>query len=157
SESSSESSSEGSASPGAGASASASTSGSGSGPARGGSATSVACSTCGATGALGVVAAAAPCENSSSVSLTVMLLRVDVETDALVVQPVPELIPLGGQIALVLLVRDDLEADLLDHREAEPVEAGELLRVVREDADRGQAEVGEDLVADPPLARVGRE
>ena len=34
---------------------------------------------------------------------------------------------------------------------------GQLLRVVREDADRRQAEVGEDLVADPVLARVGRE
>ena len=46
---------------------------------------------------------------------------------------------------------------LLDHREPEPVEAGQLARVVREDPDRRQTEVGQDLVADPPLARVGRE
>ena len=34
---------------------------------------------------------------------------------------------------------------------------GDLLRVVRQDADRRQPEVGEDLVADPVVARVGRE
>src|SRR5581483_3405705 len=73
----------------------------------------------------------------------------------LVVEPVPELIPLRGQIAHVLLVRSDLDRHLLDHGEAEAVDAGELLRVVREDADRRQAEVGEDLVADPVVARIG--
>ena len=79
------------------------------------------------------------------------------ETEVLMVKPVSELIPLGGQIAPVLVVRDDLDRHLLDDREPEPVDAGELLRVVREDADRGQAEVGEDLVADPVVARVGGE
>ena len=73
------------------------------------------------------------------------------------VESVSELIPLGGQIPPVLVVRDDLERHLLDHVEAEPVEAGDLLRVVREDPDRGEAEVGEDLVADPPVARVHGE
>ena len=73
------------------------------------------------------------------------------------VKPVAELIPLGGQIPAVLVVRGDLDRHLLDDREPEAVDAGELLRVVREDADRRQPEVGEDLVADPVVARVGRE
>ena len=51
----------------------------------------------------------------------------------------------------------DLDRHLLDDREPEALDAGELLRVVRQDPDRRQAEVGEDLVADPVLARVGRE
>ena len=38
-----------------------------------------------------------------------------------------------------------------------PVQALELARVVREHADRGQAEVGQDLVADAVVARVDRE
>ncbi len=73
------------------------------------------------------------------------------------VQAVSELIPLGGQIAPVLLVGRDLDRHLLDHRQPEAVDARQLLRVVREDADRRQPEVGEDLVADPVVARVGRE
>ena len=73
------------------------------------------------------------------------------------VKLVSELIPLGGQIPAVLVVRDDLDRHLLDDGEPEPVDAGELLRVVREDADRRQPEVGEDLVPDPVVARVGGE
>src|SRR4029079_9285983 len=72
----------------------------------------------------------------------------------LVVQDVSELIPLGGQIAPVLLVGSDLDRHLLDHLQPEAVDARELPRIVREDADRGQPEVGEDLVADAVLARI---
>ena len=38
-----------------------------------------------------------------------------------------------------------------------PSMPADLARIVREDPDGAQPEVGEDLVADPPLARVGRE
>src|SRR5215210_510552 len=75
----------------------------------------------------------------------------------LVVQTVAELIPLGRQVVAVLLVRRDLDRQLLDHYEAEAVDPGQLLRVVRQDSDRRQPEVGEDLVADAVVARVGGE
>src|SRR5205823_4970773 len=75
----------------------------------------------------------------------------------LVMETMSELIPLGGQIATVLVVRRNLDRHLLDDGEAEAVDARQLLRVVREDADRREAEVGEDLVADPVVARVGGE
>ena len=57
----------------------------------------------------------------------------------------------------VLGVGLDLDRLLRDDGEPEARDAGDLLRVVREHADRGQAEVGEDLRADPVLPRVGRE
>ena len=79
------------------------------------------------------------------------------EAQILVVQPMAELVPLGLQVAAVLGVGRDLDRHLLDDREAEALDPGDLLRVVREDADRRQAEVGEDLAADPVLAHVGRE
>ena len=41
--------------------------------------------------------------------------------------------------------------------EAEALDAGDLARVVREDADRREPELGEDLGADAVLPRVGRE
>src|SRR6185312_15420336 len=75
----------------------------------------------------------------------------------LVVQAVTELSPLGGQIRPVLLAGDDLDRYLFDDRQTEAVDARQLLRVVGEDADRRQTEVGEDLVADPVVARIGRE
>ena len=51
-------------------------------------------------------------------------LRLPVEAaQVLVVQPVAELIPLGGQIAPVLVVRRDLDRHLLDHRQPEAVDA----------------------------------
>src|SRR5579871_637249 len=73
------------------------------------------------------------------------------------VETVTELIPLGGQIAAVLVVRSGLEGYLVDDREPEAFDAGELLRVVREEPDRAEAEVREDLVADPVFAGVGGE
>ena len=73
------------------------------------------------------------------------------------VQTVTQPIPLGGQIPAVLLVRRHLDRQLLGDAQPVRLEAGDLLRVVRQQPDRGQAEVGEDLVADPPLALVGGE
>src|SRR5215212_3864553 len=70
-------------------------------------------------------------------------------------QPVAELVPLRLQVALVLLVRGDLDRNVLDDAQAEPLDACCLARVVREDADRRQAEVVQDLVPDPPLPCVG--
>ena len=72
-------------------------------------------------------------------------------------EPMAELVALGLEVAAVLGVRRHLDRHLLDHLEAEALDAGDLLRVVREDADRREPEVGEDLRADPVLARVGRE
>src|SRR5918994_4417296 len=82
------------------------------------------------------------------------------EARALVVElrdRVAQLLTFRGEVARVLRRGLDLERDLLDDGQAVAVEARELARVVREDANRRQAEVGEDLVADPPLPRVGRE
>src|SRR6188508_1188046 len=70
---------------------------------------------------------------------------------------VAELLTFGGEIARVLGGRLDLEGNLLDDRQPVSVETGQLARVVRENPDRGKAEVGEDLVADSPLPRVRRK
>src|SRR5262249_53576850 len=67
---------------------------------------------------------------------------------------VAELLTFGCQIACVLRIRVDLDRHLLDDRQAVAVEAAELPGIVREDPDGREAEVGEDLVPDPPLARV---
>jgi hypothetical protein len=72
------------------------------------------------------------------------------------VQPVTELLALRGEVPLVLRVGLDLDRHLLRHRETVALQAGQLLGVVRQDPDRRQAEVGQDLVADPPLSRIGR-
>ena len=61
------------------------------------------------------------------------------------------------QVFPVLGIGRDLDRNLLHHREPEPLQPDDLLRVVGEDPDRGQAEVREDLVADPPVARVRGE
>ncbi len=70
---------------------------------------------------------------------------------------VAELLTFRGEVARVLGVGLDLERHLLDDGQSVAVEPRELARVVREDADRGQPEIGEDLVADPPFPRVGRK
>src|SRR6266540_798980 len=79
------------------------------------------------------------------------------EAKVLVVEPVPELRALGLQVVAVLVVRRDLDRHLLDDRQAEALDARDLLRVVREDSNRREPEIGEDLVADPVFAHVGRE
>src|SRR5437773_11282920 len=72
----------------------------------------------------------------------------------LVMKLVAELVTFRGEVARVLLRRCRLDRHLLDHLEPESFDTGDLLRVVREDADRGQTELGEDLVADPVVAHV---
>ena len=84
-------------------------------------------------------------------------LQLRVEPQVLVVQPVPELPPLGGQVVAVLVVRRHLDRHLLHDPQPVALEARDLARVVRQDPDRREPEVGEDLVADPPLPRVLRE
>src|SRR4029453_12678891 len=83
-------------------------------------------------------------------------LVVVLEAAVLVVQAVAELLALGGEVALVLGVRVDDDRELLRDCQTVALQAGQLLGVVRQDPNRAQAEVGEDLVADPPLSRIGR-
>ena len=86
------------------------------------------------------------------------LLVVDhllVEGEALVVEGVAHLVALGPQVGLVVGVGRRLDRHLLGDREAVALEADDLFRVVGEDADAGQAEVAEDLGADPVVAQVG--
>src|SRR5215217_8910445 len=80
-----------------------------------------------------------------------------VELQALVVEPVPELRALRLEVAAVLGVRRHLDRNLLRHLEPEPLEAGDLLRVVREDPDRLEPELVENLRADAVFSAVGRE
>jgi hypothetical protein len=54
-------------------------------------------------------------------------------------------------------VRRHLDRHLLGHLQPVRLDARDLLRVVREEAHRRDPEVGEDLVADPPLPLVGGE
>src|SRR6202022_4665837 len=68
-----------------------------------------------------------------------------------------ELLALRLEIARVLGVRGDLERHLIDDLEAEALDPGDLARVVREEANRREPEVGEDLRADPVVPGVGRE
>ena len=78
-----------------------------------------------------------------------------VERQALVVQRVAHLVALGAQVGLVVGVGGRLDRHLLGDREPVALEADDLFRVVGEDADAGQAEVAEDLGADPVVAQVG--
>ena len=70
-------------------------------------------------------------------------------------QGVAEPVALGAQVGLVVRVGHVLDRDLIGDRQAVAGQAGDLLGVVGEDADRGQPEVDEDLGADPVVAQVG--
>ena len=78
-----------------------------------------------------------------------------VEGKPLVVQRVAHLVALGAQVGLVVGVGDRFDRHLLGDREAVALEPDDLFRVFGEDADAGQAEVAEDLGADPVVAQVG--
>src|SRR5256885_951607 len=80
-----------------------------------------------------------------------------VEAEILVVQLVRKLVPLGHEVATVLGVGRYLDRHLLHDRQAVALQPADLLRVVRQDPDRRQAQVGEDLVADPPVPCIGGE
>ncbi len=80
-----------------------------------------------------------------------------IEREALVMERVAELLALGGQVCLVVRVGDVLDRQLVCDRQPITGQPGDLLRVVGEDADRGQAEVDEDLGANPVVAQVGRQ
>ena len=73
------------------------------------------------------------------------------------VEAMAELRFLRLQVAPVFGVGRNLDRDLLDDRQPEALEADDLLRVVRQNADGREAEVGQDLVPDPVVARVGGE
>src|SRR5215212_3527343 len=72
-------------------------------------------------------------------------------------QQVSQLFPLGAQVLRVLLIRGGLDADTVLDPETVALEADELLGVVRDDADRPQAQVEQDLRADSVVAEVGLE
>ena len=61
------------------------------------------------------------------------------------------------EVGLVVRVGDRADRHLLGDREPVALEPEDLLRVVGEDADAGQAEVAEDLGADAVVAQVGRQ
>ena len=70
---------------------------------------------------------------------------------------VAELVTFRGEITDVLRRGRDLDRHLLHDLQAVALDAGDLLRVVREDADGRQAQLGEDLVPDAVVAHVGLE
>src|SRR5437588_9428105 len=84
---------------------------------------------------------ARPTRSRSLSTLQRLILQV------LVMKLVAELVTFRGEIADVLRRRRGLDRHLLDYLEPEALDARDLLRIVREDPDRRQPEVGEDLVA----------
>src|SRR6266849_55216 len=72
-------------------------------------------------------------------------------------EEVAHLLALGHQVALVALGGRNLDRHALDHLEPIPLDADDLLRVVREDAQAFRAEIDEDLRADAVVAQVGLE
>ena len=68
-----------------------------------------------------------------------------------------ELLLLGAQVADVLVVREILQRHPVDDRETVALEPPVLGGIVGEQPHGGDAEVDEDLRADPVLARVGGE
>ncbi len=67
------------------------------------------------------------------------------------------LLALGHEVALVALGGGNLDRHALDHLEAVPLDAHDLLRIVREDAQTLRAEVDQDLRADAVVAQIGLE
>src|SRR5215211_5151802 len=69
----------------------------------------------------------------------------------------PELLPLRPEVADVLRRRLRLERDAFADPQAVPLEPGALARVVRQQPHRADADVVEDLRADPVIALVRLE
>src|SRR5437867_3747113 len=68
-----------------------------------------------------------------------------------------ELVALRVEIVAIFAIRLHLDGLLRDDGQAESRDARDLLRVVREYANRRQTEVRQDLRADAVFARVGRK
>src|SRR5262245_12394912 len=64
-----------------------------------------------------------------------------VERQSLVMERVTHPVALGAQVGLVVRVGDGLDRHLVADREAVALQPQDLLRIVREDADAGEAEV----------------
>ena len=80
------------------------------------------------------------------------------EAEILVVQDVAELVALDPQVVEVVLLRaEPRSAPSSVTVQADGLEPDDLARVVGEQADGGEAEVGEDLGSDAVVAQVGRE
>src|SRR6266571_7975718 len=84
-------------------------------------------------------------------------LIVDLVAEILVMQPVPELVPLGREVARVLGSWVRLDRNLLGDLQAEAFDAGDLLRIVRQQTNGRQPQHREDLVADAVVAHVRLE
>src|SRR5215470_9952255 len=72
-------------------------------------------------------------------------------------EEVTHLLALGHEVALVALGGRNLDRHALDDLEAVPLDAHDLLRVVREDAQALRAEVDQDLRADAVVSQIGLE
>jgi hypothetical protein len=70
---------------------------------------------------------------------------------------VPELVALRAEVLPVRLGRRNLDRDALGDVQPVPLEADDLLRVVGQELEVLDAEVDEDLRADPVVAQVGVE
>src|SRR5438046_7977340 len=68
-----------------------------------------------------------------------------------------ELLALRGEIAAVLVVGRHFDRHLLDDLQPVGLDSLHLARIVREESDGRQPEVGENLVPEPVLARVRGE
>ena len=68
-----------------------------------------------------------------------------------------ELLALGSEVLQVLLVRADLQRHAFDDLEPVALETRALGRVVRHQPHLADAQVHQDLGADPEVPQVGRE
>src|SRR5687767_8132428 len=112
--------------------------------------------------ASGVQVRSSPCPSGSSIRfngqpfLFVVAVQLALMMDRRA-DRVPELLPLRLEVVAVVVVGLDLDRLLRHGREPEPADPRDLPRVVREHADGREPEVGEDLRADPVLARIRLE
>src|SRR5450759_4394433 len=75
----------------------------------------------------------------------------------LVLQQVTHLVPLGAQVADIVVLGVHLDVLAAGDAQAVALQRHDLLRVVGHDADRRESQVGEDLGADAVVAQVGGE
>ena len=92
-----------------------------------------------------------------AVLATLLVDHLLVERQALVVQHVTELLALGPQVVGVVLGGRVDDRQLVGHPQPVALETDDLLGVVRQQADRGQPQVDEDLGPDSVVAQVRRQ